>query len=318
MQPDEAPTGGRIGSRRLQGAAGSLVSHAVGLVRIADEQRLKLTDHLVEARHCGGPGRHRVRSAKQAGGKDRRQRYRLDGDRDEAGQRRLGRGRGGGHRRLVAGRELAEELDSSDLDIPTGAGAQQTRIREQIADRMHRPVLRVGHAVELGRAGECKRIRPVLQLRLQAHVARAVESQHGHAHDHHQHERDIGQDYPLGVAPKRPRCRGDILDHACTRASHAYVLIGTPASTFPGHTPTISAASAWRRRPEVAAAQRTHPARLPCRRPHLGHAVPGAPDSAAPRPPCGRRWPGSFGCRRAEASDRSHGSRRSRPWHRPR
>jgi len=62
--------------------------------------------------------------------------------------------------------------------------------------------LRIRQSVELGGRRERQRIRGVLQLRLQAHEARAVKRKNRNADHDHEHDRHVGQNQAAGVVPE--------------------------------------------------------------------------------------------------------------------
>ena len=61
----------------------------------------------------------------------------------------------------------------------------------------------VGRPVELGRTSERQCVGSILELRLQAHISGPVERQDGNADDDDQHQRHIGKNDAVRVAPER-------------------------------------------------------------------------------------------------------------------
>ena len=107
---------------------------------------------------------------------------------------------------------MAVELDARDPHIGARARPEQRAIRQQIVDGIDGAGLGIRQTVELRGAGERERIRAVLQLGLQAHVAGAVERQHRYADDHDEHDGHVRQNHAACVAPERrrkPLCRFD-------------------------------------------------------------------------------------------------------------
>jgi hypothetical protein len=101
-------------------------------------------------------------------------------------------------------------MDPRDPHVSIRFAPKQRRIGSQAIDRAGGTLDCGRRPVKFGRASERQCIRSILELRLQAHVSGAVERKNGNADDDDQHQRHIGKNDAVGVAPERSNRLGDL------------------------------------------------------------------------------------------------------------
>jgi len=103
-------------------------------------------------------------------------------------------------------------LDLRNTDIPIDTGAKHSRISHEVVNCVECAHLSAGQSIELRSTGKSQCIGTVLKLRLQAHIARAVERQQRDTHNYDQHHRDVWQDDATGVVPECLCTKCDAID----------------------------------------------------------------------------------------------------------
>ena len=186
-----------------QGLGRLPVGHSSRFEGIADENRREIAHHLIKASDRLRSRRQDIRAAENRRRQNCSQPDRLDRDLDERSQRRIARPIPRQDRVAVTWRQGAQEIDPRDPHVSIGSAPKQRRIGDQPIDRAGGTLDRRRRPVELGRASERQRIGPILELRLQAHVSGPVERKDGNADDDDQHQRHIGKNDAVRVAPER-------------------------------------------------------------------------------------------------------------------